>query len=168
MSHSGDLHVPADPVILAPEAQQAVWFLSSLARIRIGGDATGGQLAVMEHQGERGHSSPLHRHDAADETFLVLEGELRVQVDGQTHTAGAGAIAFLPRRLPHAFAVTSAHARYLTLHTPAGFEEFTLEAGTLATTADAPPLGGQPPDLAAFAATARSYDIEILGPPPVL
>src|SRR3954470_7942091 len=90
----------------APDAQQAVWFLGALVRIRIGGDATSGRLAVLEHQEQRGHASPLHRHDAADETFLVLEGELRVQVDGEMYAAGAGSTAFLPRRRPHAFAVT--------------------------------------------------------------
>jgi quercetin dioxygenase-like cupin family protein len=165
MTHSGDPHVPADPVVLPPEGQQAVRCLGALARIRIGGDATGGQLAVLEHQEERGHASPLHRHDAADETFLVLESELRVQVDGRTYAAGAGATAFLPRRLPRAFAVTSAQARFLTLHTPSGFEDFALANGTLA---DAPPLDEPPPDRAALTATARSYGIELLGPPPAL
>lgn len=144
------------PALVRPDAQQAVLFLGALARIRVGGDATGGRLAVLEHEEERGHRSPLHRHDRADETFLVLDGELRVRVDGETLTAGAGAAAFLPRRLPHAFAVSSSRARFLTLHTPAGFELFTLAAAS------------EPPDRAALTALARSYGIEILGPPPPL
>jgi quercetin dioxygenase-like cupin family protein len=163
MTQSGDRHVPADPVVLAPDVQQAVWFLGALARIRIGGDATGGRLAVLEHQEKRGHASPLHRHDAADETFLVLEGELRFQVDGETYGAGPGATAFLPRRRPHAFVVTSARARFLTLHTPAGFEDFALATGTLA--GEAPPPD-RPLDRTALTTIARSYGIEILGPPP--
>ena len=35
---------------------------------------------------------------------------------------GPGTVAVLPRHLRHAYAVTSAMARLLTLHTPAGFE----------------------------------------------
>lgn len=154
------------PAILPPEAQKAVWFLGALVQIRAGGDATGGQLAILEHRAERGYGTPLHRHDAADETFLVLDGELRVEVDGQAHAAGAGAVAFLPRKLPHALVVTSPQAWYLTLHNPAGFDRFTLSAGTPVTT-NAPP-DGPPPDPATLAALAEAHDIEILGPPPTL
>src|SRR5262249_9576183 len=144
-----------DPKILTPEEQQAVSFIGMAVEIRLGGPATAGQLAILEHHGERGHGSPVHRHEADDETFLVLEGELRVEVDGQSRTAGAGVIAFLPKQLPHAFVVTSPQARYLTVHQPAGFDDFVLEAGTRENT----------PDPAELTALARKYNIEILGPP---
>jgi quercetin dioxygenase-like cupin family protein len=100
-----------------PAVQQAVWLLGAPVRVRAAGDATG-DLAVLERHGERGYNSPVHRHDADEETFRVLDGDLRVEVDGQAHPAGAGAVAFLPRRLPHAFVVTRPQARFLTLHTP--------------------------------------------------
>lgn len=146
------------PAILRPEEQQAVWFIGMLVQIRLGGPATAGRLAILEHHGERGHGSPVHRHDSDDETFFVLDGELRVEVDGESQTAGAGAVAFLPRRLSHAFVITSPQARYLTFHTPAGFDDFVLSAGT----ADQTEL---PPDPASLATLARRYNIEILGPP---
>jgi quercetin dioxygenase-like cupin family protein len=156
---------PSGAVVLTPDLQQAVWFLGALIRIRVGGDATGGKLAVLEHHGERGYSSPVHYHGADEETFLVLEGELRVEVAGQARAAGVGAVAFLPCMLPHAFVVTSSQARFLTLHTPAGFDQFTLAAGRSATTGTRP-VDELPPDPAALAALASSYGIEILGPPP--
>ena len=78
------------PAILTPEAQQAVWFMGALVRVRAGGNATAGKLAVLEHQGERGYSSPLHRHLADEETFFVLDGEVRVEVGGEAHPAGPG------------------------------------------------------------------------------
>ena len=53
---------PDVPAILTPEEQRAVWFLGALIRVRAGGSATGGQLAILEHAGPRGYSSPLHRH----------------------------------------------------------------------------------------------------------
>ena len=130
---------PTAPTILSEEEQQAVWFLGALVRVRVHGSSTAGTLAVKEHNGERGYSSPLHRHRNDDETFLVLDGELRVEVDGVTKSAGPGASAMLPRRLPHSFVVTSPQARFLTIHTPAGFEEFTIEAGEPAVSFDAPP-----------------------------
>jgi hypothetical protein len=120
-----------------------------------------------------GISGRIERRGAAVATSdrprqLGPESKLRVEVDGQAHAAGAGAVAFLPRQLPHAFVVTSPQVRYLTFHTPAGFDRFTLAVGTPATvTATAPPEA-VPPDPAALAAMASSYGIEIVGPPPTL
>lgn len=156
---------PGTPAILTPEAQQAVWFMGALVRVRASGDATAGTLAVLEQRGERGYGSPLHRHLAEEETFFVLDGELRVEVGGEAYAAGPGAVAFLPRQLPHAFVVTSPQAWFLTVHTPGGFDRFTRAVGTPATDTTMPPAA-DPPDPAALAAMARSYGIEILGPPP--
>lgn len=155
--------LPSGPAILTPDEQQAVWFLGALIRIRTGGSETGDQLAVLEHQGERGYNSPTHLHSHDDETFLVLEGELRVEVDGEARAVGVGAAAFLPRKLSHAFVVTSLQARFLTLHTPAGFEKFVLTAGT-----PTPPVEDLLPDPAALGAMAAAYGIDIVGPPPAL
>jgi quercetin dioxygenase-like cupin family protein len=158
--------VPGAPAVLTPEMQQVVWFLGALVRVRASGAATGGALDVLEHHGERGYGSPLHRHLAEEETFFVLDGEVRVEVENEAHVAGPGAVAFLPRQLPHAFVVTSPQAHFLTVHTPGGFDRFTLAVGTPATDTTTPPAE-VPPDPAALAALARSYGIEILGPPPM-
>ena len=167
MTFQNDTDTPSTPAILTPDVQQAIWFLGALIRIRLGGDATAGSLAILEHQGERGYSSPVHRHLADEETFVVLDGELRVDVGGETRAAGAGAVAFLPRQVPHAFVVTSPQARFLTLHTPAGFDRFTLAAGMPASATNMAPPGDVPADAAALAALASSYGVEILGPPPM-
>ena len=76
-----DAGAPISPVILTPEIQQAVWFVGALVRIRTGGDATAGRFALLDHHGERGHGSPVHRHLADEETFFVLDGELVVLDD---------------------------------------------------------------------------------------
>jgi quercetin dioxygenase-like cupin family protein len=165
MTFHGDGNESIDPAILSPEAQQAVWFLGSLARIRASGNDTAGRLALLEHHAERGYGSPVHRHLADEETFFVLDGELRVEVAGQAHAAGAGAVAFLPRQLPHAFVVTSAQAWYLTLHTPAGFDRFVTAAGTPATEATTAPADA--PNAEELSAIASSFGIEIVGPPPM-
>jgi quercetin dioxygenase-like cupin family protein len=165
MTDLDDLHVPTEPALLTPEEQRAVWFLGALDRVLVGGADTAGRLAVLEHRAERGHGSPLHRHDSDDETFFVLEGELRVEVDGRALTAGAGTAAFLPRRVPHAFVVTSAQVRYLTVNQPAGFDDFVLEVGSPGTPGG-PPADEPAPTPADLAEIARRYDIEILGPPP--
>ncbi|HEY2261677.1 MAG TPA: cupin domain-containing protein [Streptosporangiaceae bacterium] len=109
---------------------------------------------------------PVHVHDRDDETFFVLDGELRVFAGEEEHAAGPGTVAVLPRRLRHAYVVTSATARFLTLHTPAGFEQFAAEAGQPAQALTLPPPPARPPDFAALAQAASRHGITILAPPP--
>ncbi|MGW5496838.1 cupin domain-containing protein [Streptomyces olivaceoviridis] len=143
------------PVIAIPETQTAVEFLGGLVRFRAGSQDTGGNYALLEHTGERGYMSPLHLHRADEETFLVLEGTLRVEVGTDTYQVGAGGLALLPRGLAHGFVVTSPQARFLTLHTPGGFDRFVAQAGEGAHTSD-------PAELTRMAA---AHGIDIVGPP---
>jgi quercetin dioxygenase-like cupin family protein len=127
---------------------------------------TGGAFSVRDNLGRRGHASPVHVHDRDDETFFVLDGELRVLVGQEEHAAGPGTVAVLPRRLRHAYVVTSATARFLTLHTPSGFEQFAAEVGQPAQALTLPPGPAGPPDLAALTRAAARHGITILAPPP--
>jgi hypothetical protein len=68
------------------------------------------------------------------------------------------------RGLAHAVVVTSPQARYLTVHTPAGFEKFVIEVGEPAMSFDVAP-DEAPPDPSELAAIAAGHGIEILGPP---
>ncbi|MEY9894961.1 quercetin dioxygenase-like cupin family protein [Catenulispora sp. MAP5-51] len=143
------------PVITTPDNQASIPFLGALLRLRAGSEHTGGTFALLEHTGERGYMSPLHLHRDGEETFLVLEGELRVEVGDDRHQVGPGGLALLPRDLPHGFVVVSPQARFLTLHTPGGFERFVAKAA-----AHGEPLG--PDELTRLAA---EFGVEIVGPP---
>jgi hypothetical protein len=83
----------------------------------------------------------------------------------EDHTAGPGTVAILPRRRRHAYVVTSDTARFLSLHTPGGFEHF-AEVGQPAQSLTLPPEPAGPPDPAALAQAAARHGITILGPPP--
>jgi quercetin dioxygenase-like cupin family protein len=153
-------------VISGPDVQAAIWFLGALSQVRVSGAQTGGAFALADHLARRGNASPVHVHDRDDETFFVLDGELRVFAGEEEHAAGPGTVAVLPRRLRHAYVVTSATARFLTLHTPAGFEQFAAEAGEPARALALPPESAAPPDFAALARAAARHQITILAPPP--
>ena len=126
-------------------------------------EETGGAFLIFEDSLDAGKVTPLHRHPAADETFYMLEGEIVLHVDGEERQLGAGGIAVIPRGIPHAFNVTSAHARMLCLQTPGG-------GGMFYRLASEPAVPGEPPapiDLDRVqAAATRTGAIEILGPPP--
>jgi quercetin dioxygenase-like cupin family protein len=153
------------PVITEPDTQEAVQFLGGLVRIRAKAADTAGSYALLEHTGERGYMSPLHLHESDEETFLVLDGTLRVEVGKEIRSVGAGALALLPRGLAHGFVVTSPTARFLTLHTPGGgFDAFVAEAG-LPFDGSVPPAAGPGPDPEELTRMAARHGIQIVGPP---
>jgi quercetin dioxygenase-like cupin family protein len=126
------------------------------------GAETDGAYLLFEDALDAGKVTPLHQHPQADETFYMLEGEVRLHVAGHDQTLAAGGIAIIPRGVPHAFMVTTPTARMLCLQTPGGGEAFYRHASD--------PVGvGEPPapdfDRVRSAA-AETGAIEILGPPP--
>lgn len=153
------------PVLTDPETQQAVRFLGGLVRMRARAADTAGAYALLEHTGERGYMSPLHLHESDEETFLILDGTLRVEVDNEVRSVGAGGLALLPRGLAHGFVVTSPTARFLTLHTPGGgFDAFVADVGvpfdgSVSTEA------GPGPDPEELTRLAAAHGIQIVGPP---
>ncbi|MFL6000003.1 MAG: cupin domain-containing protein [Streptomyces sp.] len=155
----------SSPVLTDPDTQTALNFLGGLVRIRARAADTAGAYALLEHSGERGYMSPLHLHESDEETFLVLEGTLRVEVGDEVRSVGAGALALLPRGLAHGFVVTSPQARFLTLHTPGGgFDEFVAEMGIPFAVGEAL-TGGAGPDPEELTRIAASHGIQIVGPP---
>jgi mannose-6-phosphate isomerase-like protein (cupin superfamily) len=151
-------------VISKPDTQAVIWFLGALSQVRLSGEQTAGAFCLTDNLNSRGNGSPVHIHDGEDETLFVLDGELRVFVGEDDYTAGAGTVALLPRRLRHAYVVTSTTARFLTLHAPAGFERFAAEVGRPAEALTLPPA--EPADLAAVTKAAARHGITILAPPP--
>jgi quercetin dioxygenase-like cupin family protein len=123
---------------------------------------TGGAYLLFEDALEAGKVTPLHQHPEAEETFYMLEGQVRLHVGGVEETLAEGDIAIIPRGVPHAFLVTTPTARMLCLQTPGGGEAFYRQAREPAGSG-APPA----PDIARVQAAAGATGaIEILGPPP--
>jgi quercetin dioxygenase-like cupin family protein len=96
--------------------------------VRIKGSQTGGALAVVEVVLRPKHLIAQHVH-ANDVWVYVLSGEVGVQVGDERATAGPGSWLLKPRNIPHAiWNATSEPARILELLTPAGSEDFYVEA----------------------------------------
>ncbi|KUN18220.1 hypothetical protein AQJ11_34675 [Streptomyces corchorusii] len=153
------------PVLRDPDTQEAVRFLGGLVRMRARAADTAGAYALLEHTGERGYMSPLHLHESDEETFLILDGTLRVEVGNEVRSVGAGGLALLPRGLAHGFVVTSPTARFLTLHTPGGgFDAFVADVG-VPFDGTVPPEAGPGPDPEELTRLAAAHGIQIVGPP---
>jgi len=159
--------VQAKAKVLRADEGEGLWFLGSHVALKVTGADSSGAIAVMESYAPRGHGSPLHVHTREDETFYVVEGELRVEVADDVYVVGSGMTAFGPRNLKHRFTVTSDEARFLLIASPAGIEDMVRAGSEPATEARIPDpaSAGPPPDPAEFAALAARFGIEILGPP---
>jgi quercetin dioxygenase-like cupin family protein len=152
------------PRAVAPGEGEALWFFGMLVLFKATGAETGGKFCLTEQLARRGPATPLHRQPADDETFFVLEGQLRFYLgEGKPLLAGPGTTVYVPAGAPHAFAVVAETARVLNLTTP-NHEAFFRAAGEPAPERVLPPEA--PPDMAKVSAAAAQYGVEILGPPP--
>jgi quercetin dioxygenase-like cupin family protein len=126
-------------------------------------EETGGAFLLFEFAGEQGKVTPLHLHPASDETFYILDGEIMLDLAGEKRPLSAGGIGVVPRGVPHAFMVTSAQTRFLTIQTPGTDEAFYRLASEPASEGSQP----IPVDFDRVRAAAHETGaIEILGPPP--
>jgi quercetin dioxygenase-like cupin family protein len=92
----------------------------------LGGEQTGGAIALLEFRIEPGYPvPPPHIHEREDELTYVIEGALEVTIGDETRTVRAGDSIFKPRGVPHAFAIAGERpVRFLETITPAGFEGY--------------------------------------------
>ena len=170
----------ATPVVSGTE--EVLWFLGTLARMKLDGDQTAGRFALWEGVLPYGAAPPLHSHPQ-DETFYILDGELTAWLvepeladDGadppewvaaRGRRCGVGGVVFAPAGTPHTFRVESDTARMLFISTPAGVEDYVR---ALAEPAQWPWL--QPPSdrprisAERMAAVERQLGMVRYGPPP--
>jgi quercetin dioxygenase-like cupin family protein len=121
-----------------PGEGEHLWFLGTLATIKVRGETSGGRFALIEFLFPRHTSPPLHTHPQ-DESYIVLEGRLTVQAGEQRFELLAGAAAVVPTGVAHTFRVDSESARVLVLSTPAGLERLVRDGAVPASQPTLPP-----------------------------
>lgn len=178
MSPASSLHLGVqspEPRVISDS--ERLWFLGTLARMKLDGQHTGGRFALWEGVLPHGAAPPLHSHPQ-DETFYVLEGELTAWLvedpdDAskwvKTHAqhCGPGAVVFAPGGTPHTFRVETDTVRMMFLSTPAGIEDYVRALGEPAQWPwlQPPPDGPRVP-AEKMAAVERELGMVRHGPPP--
>jgi mannose-6-phosphate isomerase-like protein (cupin superfamily) len=130
-------------------------------RLLVDAGATGHRLSALVSEVPAGSPGPpLHAHPQTDELFVVQEGTLLVHADDATHRLSAGDAAFVPRGTPHTFASTpDGPVRFLTVHTPGGFEQMHRDVR------QAEQEAGRPFAAAEIVPIAARHDWILAGPP---
>ncbi len=138
------------------------WFAGGGLHVwKLTAEETGGEFFLFEDHLVKGKTTPLHSHPGIAETMYVLEGTLRVHVEGVEREVGPGSVVLFPRGVAHALLVTSDAARILCLQTPGAGESFYRAASDPSTDDSGPVDFGRIREVA-----ASDPSIDILGPPP--
>ena len=140
----------------------AYWWQGSLMTIKARAEDTGGALGLVEGSFYEGFGPPLHVHHHEDEGMLVLEGEIRFRQGTEEFVAGPGTLVWVPREVPHAFAVQSPSARALVILSPGGLEQMFIDGGVPVSEAPEPPT--QASDPGAARALAEKFGFDVIGP----
>ena len=113
----------SDPILTAPGAGRTVESgHGSSAELKIAGEQSGGDWAVVEWRVRAGDEPPMHTHTREDETLYLLEGAITAYVGGEKIEVEAGSYAALPKDVPHGLTVHGEKARLLITLEPAGAE----------------------------------------------
>ncbi|MBZ9679876.1 cupin domain-containing protein [Mesorhizobium sp. B2-3-14] len=147
--------------------KELFWFNNTLVAIRISSAEGEDGICVVEHRMPHGDSPPLHVHRHEDEVFHILEGQLRVRIDGQERVAGTGETLIAPKGLPHTYRVESPEgARALTVTRGRGFETMLRQASRPAGQPELPPLSEPTPEMIeALVRICAENGIDIVGSP---
>lgn len=146
--------------VLAGDEGDPYYWLGSLSINKVMGRSTLGGLDIVDHRVPPGYAPPRHVHREQDEVFFVLAGEFTVDCGDRTWTAGPGALAFLPRNVPHGFSVSNdGPGRTLLLTSPAGLADLVHDLGDPATTLELPGPDVAMPDPARAQQLAEAHGI---------
>jgi quercetin dioxygenase-like cupin family protein len=120
-----------EPIVLAPgEGERLGASIVKAARP---------ELSLLEFTMEPGAHIAPHLHRGHSDSFYVLEGEVELEVAGETVAATAGAYVLSPPGVVHGLRNPGSEpARLLNLHAPGGFVEYRRALAELRRDGDTP------------------------------
>src|SRR4051812_46348796 len=144
---------------------EARWYGDSLFEFLVPSEVTGGTLSVFRATLTEGFSPPRHVHTREDEVFVVLDGDVCFELDGDRLLAGPGTSVFMPRGIPHTFRIQSPAAVMLGVIAPGAFESLFRNLSIPAAERALPPRGAVPLDIPAVMAEEGGAGHAGGGPP---
>jgi len=94
---------PLQATIVRPEQALRINPFGLDKKVLLTTEATRGAISVLTGWHKPGEGPPDHVHFDQEEAFFILEGTYELTVDGETTTAGAGTVVFIPRSVVHRF-----------------------------------------------------------------
>lgn len=150
------------PTIRRTSEGPTVAVVGDVYRFLATSEQTDGKYAMWEAIVPPGGGPPPHIHRREEESFLVLEGEITFQVNGETIVATQGMFANMPVGSLHSFKNTSDQpARMIISVAPAGLEKMFFEFGVPLEEGAQDALPPTKEEIEKLLAIAPKYGIEI-------
>ena len=151
--------LPRVTTILRPGDGKRVRAFGNEIEFKLSTEQTGGSFTLGLATVPAGRGAPPHVHLVEDELFLILEGEYRFTVDGESAVVGPGGVVFLPRGTPHTFQVVGpTPGKHWVMNTPSGFDRYFERAAEVF-------AAPGPPDFARLAAISAEHGYAFVGRP---
>lgn len=141
------------------------WFMNAYLNILLPQLESAAGVSLIEHHMLGGFFVPPHIHHNEDETFYILEGNVRFLLEAEIFELGPGGSLHVPGGKTHAFKILSPKARFLTV-TNGTFEQMVRAASVPAERPEIPPqMPFTSDDQQNLAALCNQNGIEFVGPP---
>jgi quercetin dioxygenase-like cupin family protein len=157
-------NIAADKPYLAHQSE-ARWYGDNLWEFLVPSEITDGKLSVFRATMPQGFSPPRHIHTREDEVFLVVDGDVCFDLDGDRRFAGPGTTVYMPRGVPHTFRIQSPVSTMLGIMVPGAFEQLFRDLSVPADERALPEPGTVPFDVSAVMAEQIRLGTEVVGPP---
>lgn len=113
------------PRIVEEETAEPIRPFGLDMKIMLDAAATGGAFSAIVVELKPGEGPPPHLHRDREEYFYVLDGTLRMSVNGSESEIGPGTLVFTPRGTVHAFSnIGASNARLLEWTIPGSNEPY--------------------------------------------
>ena len=142
----------------------AFWFTTARLTIHLSQEDNADGLTLIEHHMAEGFAVPLHVHRDEDESFYILQGEVRMKIDDEVCRLTPGDAITVSGGTPHSFRIVSPEARFLSM-TTGRFEAMIRSVARPAENDGLPPQA-EPTDeeVAALVAACAAHGIAFQGP----
>ena len=116
-------------------------------------NAMGSAIEIFDTSGPANSGPPVHFHPW-EEIYVVLSGELEVNVEGHAEIIGAGGLAHVPANAKHSYRNVTDDCHFLTIVTKGNAASFFTEVAS--------DVEMNPPDIPGIIRVAKSHDIEFI------
>lgn len=125
--------------------ENSIWFNGHRFSFLLDSNQTDGAFTLIYCYLRKGGEPPAHLHRNEQETFYILEGEIRYHIGEKKFIAKEGDVVFIHKGVPHQFKLVTETAKAMLLITPSGLESFFKEFSIPAQSLELPPVTGVKP-----------------------
>ena len=146
-----------------PENSRAI--PGALFHFLAGGEQTNNSFSLMFIEVHKGNEPPAHTHQREDESYYILEGNIRFWIGDKVIDAKAGDFVHLPKGIPHKFELQSEVVKELMWIAPAGLEKWFWDNSAPSPGMKPLPLMTEPPSaemIGHFVKSLSEYGVEMV------